>query len=98
MSARRPAPCHICCKKLVLCEFNTPCTTGPKENFARPAADPLFRSAAINYGHRVIGTVLTGHLDGGAAGLKAVNACGGFVAIQDPAESAAPGMPENALR
>jgi len=71
---------------------------GPKENFARPAADPLFRSAAVNYGARVIGIILTAHLDDGAAGLKAVDACGGFVAVQDPAESPAPGMPLNALR
>jgi two-component system chemotaxis response regulator CheB len=85
-------------RHLIIQDGKTLLTTGPKENFTRPAADPLFRSAAINYGHRVIGIVLTGHLDGGAAGLKAVNACGGFVAIQDPAESAAPGMPENALR
>lgn len=85
-------------RHLIVQDGKTLLIAGPKENFARPAADPLFRSAAVNYGARVIGIILTGHLDDGAAGLKAVDACGGFVAVQDPAESPAPGMPLNALR
>jgi two-component system chemotaxis response regulator CheB len=73
-------------------------SAGPKENFTRPAADPLFRSAAVNYGPRAIGVVLTGNLDDGAAGLKAIHACGGFTIVQDPSTCVAPDMPKAALK
>jgi two-component system chemotaxis response regulator CheB len=70
---------------------------GAKENHARPAIDPLFRSAALHWRERAIGVVLSGLLDDGAAGLCAIQDCGGLALVQDPATADAPDMPINAL-
>jgi two-component system, chemotaxis family, protein-glutamate methylesterase/glutaminase len=69
-----------------------------RENHARPAIDPLFRSTALAWRQRAIGVVLTGELDDGTAGLAAIKQCGGTAVVQDPSSAVQPGMPANALQ
>lgn len=66
---------------------------GPRENKFRPAIDPLFRSAAVNFSSRTIGIILSGLLEDGTAGMHAIKKCGGTTIIQDPDEAAFPDMP-----
>lgn len=73
-------------------------TRGPKENRFRPAVDPLFRSASLHYGRRVIGIILSGALDDGVSGLWMIKSRGGIAIAQDPHDAEVPSMPENAIR
>jgi two-component system chemotaxis response regulator CheB len=82
---------------LLLYESHIMLGRGPRENLARPAIDPLFRSAALQYGPRVIGVVLSGLLSDGAAGLNAIKRCGGMTLVQDPTDAIADEMPLRAM-
>ncbi|MDR9814110.1 chemotaxis protein CheB [Rhizobium hidalgonense] len=70
---------------------------GTRENMVRPAIDPMFRSAALSFGPRVVGLVLTGMLNDGAAGLHAIKSNGGTTVVQHPLDAEADQMPLAAL-
>ena len=70
---------------------------GPKVHYTRPAADPLFISAAEAHGSRVLGIVLSGNDGDGAIGLRNVKKHGGLAVVQLPEEATAPSMPISAL-
>src|SRR5262245_28288596 len=71
---------------------------GPKQHFTRPAIDPLFQTAAVFSGTRVVGVVLTGGGDDGVDGLLAIKGAGGICIAQDPDEAPHPWMPARAIR
>ena len=66
-------------------------------NFARPAVDVLFESAAEWEGPAVIAVTLTGSGSDGAAGAKRVIAAGGTVLVQDPSTAEGPWMPAETI-
>lgn len=72
-------------------------SAGPKQHFTRPAADPLFISAAQSFGPRVIGIVLSGGDGDGAAGVRAIQDHGGVNFVQQPDEARFASMPQAAI-
>lgn len=66
-------------------------------HFSRPAIDFLFVSAADAYGEGLLGILLTGANEDGAAGLAYIKNSGGRTVVQDPRDAQVALMPEAAL-
>jgi two-component system chemotaxis response regulator CheB len=65
--------------------------------YARPSIDVMFESAADAYAEHLIGVILTGANQDGAAGLARIKARGGVAIVQDPAEAERRAMPDAAI-
>lgn len=70
----------------------------PPLNFSRPSIDVLFDSAADCFGGQLMGVLLSGANDDGAAGLAGIREAGGYTVVQAPGSATMPTMPEAALQ
>jgi two-component system chemotaxis response regulator CheB len=85
-------------RHLIVDGFRLALGEGARENYTRPAVDPMLRSAAVCCGARTVGVVLTGTLGDGASGLRAVRRAGGISVVQDPEDAEFSEMPFTALK
>lgn len=72
-------------------------TIDERVNFARPAIDVLFESAAEAYKDKLIGIVLTGSNNDGTAGMKKIKKNGGLTIVQDPSTAESAYMPASVI-
>ena len=68
-----------------------------KVNRHRPAVDVMFDSVLAAYGSKVVGIILTGMGNDGAAGMLKLKAAGAITYAQDEATSVVWGMPQAAF-
>jgi two-component system chemotaxis response regulator CheB len=72
-------------------------STDEPVHYSRPSIDVLFESAADAYGERLLGIILSGGNQDGAAGLQAVHKAGGVTVAQEPHHAGAKLMIVSAL-
>jgi two-component system chemotaxis response regulator CheB len=72
-------------------------TDDPPENNCKPAADYLFRSAALQFPGRAVAVILTGMGNDGTAGLRMLKRRGCFAIAQDETSCVVFGMPKEAI-
>lgn len=88
-----PANYHL----LVEPDHTLTLTVDERVNYARPAIDVLFETAAEAYAKDLIGIVCTGGNFDGAKGLAYIKEKGGLTIVQDPETAETPAMPKAAL-
>lgn len=69
----------------------------PPVHFSRPAIDVLFETACDVYGANLVGVLLSGASEDGAAGLQEIHAAGGTTVVQSPLSAEVAIMPAAAL-
>jgi two-component system chemotaxis response regulator CheB len=67
-------------------------------HYSRPAIDVLFESAAEAFGPRLMGVILSGANEDGAAGLRAIAEAGGVTVVQSVESAEMIAMPAAALQ
>jgi len=72
-------------------------TQDPPVNNVRPAVDVTMETAAATVTGPLVGVILTGMGEDGAAGIEAIHGAGGTTIAQDEATSAVFGMPKRAI-
>ncbi len=73
-------------------------STDIKVNYSRPSIDVLFETAAEAYCDQVVGVILTGANNDGAAGLAAIHRYGGLTVVQSPETAEVATMPLAAIK
>ncbi|HEY4369453.1 MAG TPA: chemotaxis protein CheB [Steroidobacteraceae bacterium] len=66
-------------------------------HYSRPAIDVLFESACDVYANRLLGILLSGASQDGAAGMHAIHEAGGITIVQEPTSAESSIMPASAL-
>ncbi|MCX7908309.1 MAG: response regulator [Ignavibacteria bacterium] len=68
---------------------------GPKENYQRPSAEPLFRTMANYFGNFSIVVILSGLGADGIQGAMKIKSNGGHIICQEPSSAIAPTLPQS---